>query len=178
MPSYTRRRYHCGTRVPSQYYRISARLKRDQEHLLPREVSSERSLGMAQHARQSDGRHVPCRAAARQKGTHGIRVNVIINRAVPVSHASAARAPCSTARRSSLCTALCKACLGLPVLHHMSSALVFRTLYAKCPHYPVLCMQSALIIQDFICKVSLLFRGLYAKFPYSLGVYMQSVLII
>ena len=40
-----------------------------------------------------------------------------------------------------------------------------RALYAKCPYYVVLYMQSVLIIQCLICKVSLLFSALYAKCP-------------
>jgi hypothetical protein len=35
-------------------------------------------------------------------------------------------------------------------------------------YYFVLYMQSVLIIQCFICKVSLLFSALYAKCPYYL----------
>ena len=38
-------------------------------------------------------------------------------------------------------------------------------------------MQSVLIMQGFLCKVSLLCRALYAKCPYYAGLSMQSVLI-
>ena len=59
----------------------------------------------------------------------------------------------------------------------------------KCPYYLVLdmqsgfyyfvlYMQSVLIIQCFVCKMSLLFSAVYAKCPYYLVLYMQSVLII
>ena len=41
----------------------------------------------------------------------------------------------------------------------------------------VLYMQSVLILQCFICNVSLYSSALYAKCPYTLVIYMQSVLI-
>ena len=56
--------------------------------------------------------------------------------------------------------------------------LFFGLLYAKCPYFVVLYMQSALINWCFICKVSLLFGALYAWCPYSLVFFMQSVLVI
>ena len=63
--------------------------------------------------------------------------------------------------------------------------LLFSALYAKCPYYLMLYMQSVLIIYCFVCKVfllysalyakvSLLFSALYAKCPYCLGLYVQS----
>ena len=39
-------------------------------------------------------------------------------------------------------------------------------------------MQSVLIMQCFICKVSVLYSALYAKWPYYVVLYMQTVLII
>ena len=53
-----------------------------------------------------------------------------------------------------------------------------RRLYAKCPCYVVLYMQSVRIMQCFICKVFLSCSALYAKCPYYLVLYMQSVLIM
>ena len=65
-------------------------------------------------------------------------------------------------------------------------SLWFSALYAKCPYYYlVLYMQSVLIIECYICNVSLLFTALYAtcpyyyaKCPYYVVLYMQSVLIM
>ena len=48
--------------------------------------------------------------------------------------------------------------------------------YAKCPYYLLLYMQSVRIINCFICKVSVLFSALYAKCPYYLLLRMQSAL--
>ena len=53
------------------------------------------------------------------------------------------------------------------VFYDMQSAIIiFSALYAKCPYYLVLDMQSALVIL------------LYVKCPYYLVFHMQSVLII
>ena len=58
-------------------------------------------------------------------------------------------------------------------------SLLFSALYAKCPYYLVLYMQTLLIMYCFICKVSLfLLSAFYAKCPYYVGLYTQSVLII
>ena len=56
-------------------------------------------------------------------------------------------------------------------MHKVS--LLFSALYAKCPCYFVLYMQSVLVIKCFICKVSLLFSALYAKRPDYVVLYMQ-----
>ena len=50
--------------------------------------------------------------------------------------------------------------------------------YAKCPSYPVLYMQSALLIQCYICKVPFLSSAIYAKSPCYPVLYMQSALLI
>ena len=57
-------------------------------------------------------------------------------------------------------------------------SLLCSALYANCPYYAALYMQSVPIMQRFICKVSLLCSALYAKCPYYVVLYMQSVLII
>ena len=49
----------------------------------------------------------------------------------------------------------------------LSVLVLFGALYAKCPHHAVLYMNSVLIIQCFICKVSLLYTALYAKLKFS-----------
>ena len=58
-------------------------------------------------------------------------------------------------------------------------SVLSSALYAKCPYYVVLYMQSALIIHCFSCKVSVLVCALYTKCPYYhyVVLYMQSVLI-
>jgi hypothetical protein len=53
-----------------------------------------------------------------------------------------------------------------------SVSLLCSALYAKCPYYVLLYMQSVLIMQCFICKVSLLCSALYAKRPYYLLLYI------
>ena len=57
-------------------------------------------------------------------------------------------------------------------------SLLCKALYAKCPYYERLYMQSVFIVHGFICKVSLLCTALYAKCPYYVRLYMQSVLIM
>ena len=59
----------------------------------------------------------------------------------------------------------------------MQSVLIMYCFIAKCPYYELLYMQSVLM-NCFICKVSLLLIALYAKCPYYELLYMQSVLII
>ena len=85
-------------------------------------------------------------------------------------------------------------------MEYKQNVQLLSALYATCPYYIVLYMQSVLIpwccicnvslllsafickvslfFSAFICKVSLFFSALYAKCPYSLVLYMQSVLII
>ena len=62
--------------------------------------------------------------------------------------------------------------LDLKVACSTNNARVSDVLHVPC------CMQSVLIIECFICKVSLLFSALYAKCPCCLVLFMQSVLIL
>ena len=49
---------------------------------------------------------------------------------------------------------------------------VVSALYASCPYHVLLCMQSVIIIQCYICKVSLLFSAVYVKCPYYVVLYV------
>ena len=53
-------------------------------------------------------------------------------------------------------------------------SVLLYAFYAESPYYVVLSMQSLLIMQCFLCKVSLLCSAFYAECPYYVVLSMQS----
>ena len=57
-------------------------------------------------------------------------------------------------------------------------SLFVSGLHSKCAHYLILYIQSVLVMQCLICKVTLLFGALYVKCPYHLVLFMHKEMFL